>query len=159
MDTILLNVMERLETIAELQYVSEDWGQLNFEQPPVNWPCALVDFGEVKYTQAGRQTQQADAILNITVADIRFDGLNTRLPEKNRDRIGELFRIIEKVNNVIHGYGTGSHSRFQRIALKKIIREDAVREFLITYRFGFTDQSAMTEYTNRPTPPNIVVEE
>jgi len=157
MDTILLNVMERLEAITELQYVSEDWGQLNFEQPPVNWPCALVDFGEVKYTQAGRNTQQADAILNITIADIRFDGLNTRLPEKNRQRIGEVFRIIEKVNNTIHGYGTGSHSKFQRIALKKIIREDAVREFLTTYRFGFTDQSAMTEYTNRPTPPNIVV--
>lgn len=158
MDTILLKVMERLEQIPELQYVSEDWSQLNFEQPPVNWPCALVDLGEVKYTQAGRGTQQAEAILNITVADICFDGLNTRLPELNRERIGELFRIIEKVNALIHGYTTGSHSRFQRVGLKKVIREDAVREFLVTYRFGYTDQSAMPEYINRPTPPNIAVE-
>lgn len=157
MDTILLNVIERLEQIEELKYVSEDWSQLNFEQPPVNWPCALVDLGEVKYTQAGRAIQQAEAILNITIADIRFDGLNTRLPEQNRQRIGEIFRIIEKVNSLIHGHGSTIHSRFQRIGLKKIIREDAVREFLISFRFGFTDQSAMPEYTNRPTPPNITV--
>ncbi len=157
MDTILLNVIERLERIEELRYVEEDWGQLNFEQPPVAWPCALVDLGECKYTQNGRRSQTAEAILNISIADIRFDGLNTRLPEKNRERIGELFRIIEKVNSLLHGYETSYHGRFQRVSLKKIEREDAIREFLVSYRFGFTDESAVVEYTKQPTPPNINV--
>lgn len=155
MDTVFLEIVKRLEAIPELRYVSEDWGQLNFEQPPVNFPCALVDLGEIRYTQAGRNTQQAEATLNVTIADIRFDGITMALPKDKQGKAFEVFRIIESVNRQLHGYESEKHSRLVRQGIKKIIREDAVREFLITYRFGFTDESAMPVYTNHPTPPDI----
>ncbi len=32
----------QLATIASLKHIDTDWGQLNLEQPPVQYPCALL---------------------------------------------------------------------------------------------------------------------
>ena len=42
--TILLAVQQRLaERVPELAYIDKNWGQLDYEAPPVKWPCALLD--------------------------------------------------------------------------------------------------------------------
>lgn len=40
---IFQELIETLSGIKELRYVASDWGQLDYEQPPVQWPCALID--------------------------------------------------------------------------------------------------------------------
>lgn len=158
MKTILKNFLERIAGIPELRFVGEDWGQLYIEFPPVNFPCALIDLGEIKYIQQGRNVQQADAILNITVADMFTDGVTSYTPEGKTDGEFEIYSVIEKVHACLHGYGTEKHSRLMRIGLTKISREDTIREFLLSFKFSFSDQAATPEYTSRPTPPNIKIE-
>ena len=71
MKEVFKDIQQRLRTIPEFRYIGEDWGQLNFEQPPVDWPCALIDLGNVDFSAAGMRSQQAEAVVNITIADIR----------------------------------------------------------------------------------------
>ena len=53
MKEVFKDIQQRLQTIPEFRYIGEDWGQLNFEQPPVDWPCALIDLGNVDFSSAG----------------------------------------------------------------------------------------------------------
>lgn len=158
MKEIFLDIQAVLSTVVGIKQVSEDWGQLNFEQPPVNFPCALIDLGGVEYTSSGRNIQQADAILNITVADIRYNGISANMPKNIQDKAFEIFQIIEDVNKTLHGHGGEIYSRLCRISLKKIPREDAIREFVLSYRFGYTDISAAPVTTKISAKPDIRIQ-
>ena len=78
------DILKRLETITEFKYIGEDWGQLNFEQPPVNFPCVLIDLGNAEFSSAGMKSQQVEAVVNITIADIRYNGVSHVLPRDQR---------------------------------------------------------------------------
>ena len=57
--TILLAVQQRLaERVPELAYIDKNWGQLDYEAPPVKWPCALLDIDEVPFSQIGRSEER-----------------------------------------------------------------------------------------------------
>jgi len=157
MDTIFTEVLSRLTQIPELRFVGEDWGQLNFEQPPVNFPCALIDLFEVDYSDGGRNLQKADAKLVISIADIRYEGITAFNPAKVNERAFAIFWIMEKVNSLIHGYGNEYHSKFSRKQIKKMDREDSVREFRMIYEFRFEDETVIPELIRHPVPPNISI--
>ena len=72
----LTAVKEALKTVPDLRYTTEDWGQLDFfNQPPVRFPCVLLDAEEVRYSDSGRGFQQGEASLTVRVADNRvFNG-------------------------------------------------------------------------------------
>jgi len=146
MKEVFNDILERLKTIPELRYVGEDWGQLNFEQPPVDWPCALIDLGNAEFSSAGIKTQQVDATVNITIADIRYHGVSAVTPPEQEGKAFAIFDLIDKVNKLLHGTGGEHYSRLCRVSLKKMLREDAVREFVMTYKFAYTDTTATPQY-------------
>lgn len=158
MKEVFKDIQERLKTIPEFRYVGEDWGQLNFEQPPVDWPCALVDLGNAEFSSAGMKSQQVEAVVNITIADIRHQGVFSRLPSDQADKAFEIFDLIDKVNMLLHGTGGEHYSRLCRISLKKMLREDAVREFVMSYKFGYMDETATTVYQKIQVKPEIIVD-
>ena len=50
--TILLAVQQRLaDQVPELAYIDKNWGQLDYEAPPVKWPCALLDIDEITHIE------------------------------------------------------------------------------------------------------------
>ena len=71
--TILLAVQQRLaERVPELAYIDKNWGQLDYEAPPVKWPCALLDIDEVPFSQIGGGGQIADGVtVEILAANLR----------------------------------------------------------------------------------------
>lgn len=146
MKQVFLDIQAALSAIKKFRYVGEDWGQLNFEQPPVAFPCALIDLGSAQFTSAGRNTQQVEATVNISIADIRYDGITPALPEVQANNAFEIFNLIEEANKRLHGQGGETYSRLCRVSLKKMQREDSIREFVLTYKFGYTDATAMPEY-------------
>ena len=157
MKEVFKDIQQRLQTIPEFRYIGEDWGQLNFEQPPVDWPCALIDLGNVDFSAAGMRSQQAEAVVNITIADIRYHGVTPVLPRDQEDKAFEIFDLIDKVNKLLHGTGGEHYSRLCKVSLKKMLREDAVREFVLSYKFSYTDNTAVQTYHKVRAKPNIQV--
>lgn len=142
MKTIFNAILTALKTIPEL-YVAENWGQLNIEQPPVNFPCALIDLGEVTYSQLSRQAQQADVEIQITLSDIIYNGIDQGSPEEEKARELHIFDLIDTLHRCLHGLSGDTFSPMHRIHIAKTIREDSIREFVIRYRCGYTDRSAV----------------
>lgn len=147
------DILKRLETITEFKYIGEDWGQLNFEQPPVNFPCVLIDLGNAEFSSAGMKSQQVEAVVNITIADIRYNGVSPVLPRDQQDKAFEIFNLIDKVNKLLHGTDGEHYSRLCRVSIKKMLREDAVREFVMSYKFSYKDNTATPTYHKIQTPP------
>ncbi len=155
MKQVFIDVERKLKGIASLRYVSEDWGQLNFERPPVNYPCALIDLGEADYSQAGNRSQMVEAVARITIADIRYQGIHPDAPNEDRERAFGIFDLIDEINRALHGLDGDSYTPLTRVKVKKVMRPDLVREFLITYRFSYTDTSASETYRRVAATPNI----
>lgn len=81
----LTAVKEALKTVPDLRYTAEDWGQLDFfNQPPVRFPCVLLDAEEVRYSDSGRGFQQGEASLTVRVADNRVFNGSFRPPPHRR---------------------------------------------------------------------------
>lgn len=156
MKTVLLDIQNRLSHTEIFRYVGEDWGQLNLEQPPVNFPCALIDLENIQYSSAGKGVQQAEAVINISIADIRRNGVSTDLPGGETDTEYEIFSLIDQANNVLHGHGGEEYTRLCRLSLKKIQREDALRLFVLSYKFSYTDKTAIRQLTKSPVPPHMI---
>ncbi|MEG1669348.1 hypothetical protein [Chryseobacterium sp.] len=114
MKTLFKNMMELLKTIPNL-YVAENWGQLDMTQPPVNFPCALLDLGDMEFSQRGSLTQQGEGILTISLADIMYNGIdNVTTIEKfviiSKNKITILMN--ERTNSLIGG-SLNKHVLFQ----------------------------------------------
>lgn len=139
---ILEDLIEKINKVSGLRYCGEDWGQLNFEQPPVDFPCALVDIMDAGYTSQSKGVQTAEITISITVADIRYNGITANLPARQAEQEFSIFTLIENVNRQIHGHGGVSYNRLSRASMKKMLREDSIREFLITYKTSYTDCTA-----------------
>ncbi len=71
-------------------------------------------------------------------------------PPKEEDKAFAIFNLIDKVNRLLYGNGGEYYSRLCRVSLKKMLREDAVREFVMSYKFSYTDSTAIPTYHKLP---------
>lgn len=139
MENIFMDVLSAVSEVIELNYVSEDWGQLNFEQPPVNWPCALIDLSDGVYQNTSALEQRADITLTIRLGDIRFNGVTSYTPAELAQNAFAIYGIMQKVHQKLQGAACNGTSAFSRVSLKKIERQDSVREFVMSYKFRLTE--------------------
>lgn len=80
MKNLLEKLQLRLSEIPQLKYIDENWGQLDYYSPnmPVQYPCVLIDIGQVQYSNLGKdltkipqQRQIALVQIKITIANMR----------------------------------------------------------------------------------------
>lgn len=58
-------LLTRLGTVSALKTIDTNWGQLAYEQPPVQFPCALVDIQSTS-VQSTRPTANARYFMYAT---------------------------------------------------------------------------------------------
>lgn len=125
-----------------IAYLAEDWGQLDFynERPPVNFPCVLIDIAEAEFTDCSRKVQKGDAFLAVRVA--HFDPVNLSALAPDRDRAFRLFALLRSIYVRLQGLSGEDFSGLTRTSLRRVKREDAIREYVMQFRFGGTDDAA-----------------
>ncbi len=149
MDAIITSIQEKLQEVEELQYIDENWGQLDEygTHPPVKYPCALIDVVDVRYTDIGidkRQNtmnrQEGQAQVNIAVANLKLTNTSSKAPLKQKEHAHSIFRVIEKVHASLQGYNPTEYcGALIRTVLKRVQRDDGVQEYFITYSLGLHD--------------------
>ena len=123
----LTAVKEALKTVPDLRYTAEDWGQLDFfNQPPVRFPCVLLDAEEVRYSDSGRGFQQGEASLTVRVADNRVFNGSFQAPASQAEFA--MFDLLQAVYQALQGV--------------RARRDDGIREFRMSFDFAFTDADA-----------------
>lgn len=145
MKHILSAVMERLQTeVSELQYVSEDWGQLDFYQdtPPVKFPCALISVSSINFESQTIGTRHATLTLLIRVADAPAVSGTMAAPESYRNRAFAIFDLLDDIGNALYGFS--NDEEFNELDQKTIThysREDAIREYAMLFETEYAIDS------------------
>lgn len=151
-----LNAIEMaLKPISDIKYINEDWGQIDYyTQPPVLFPCVLLDCEAVDYTTMGGNLQKGDGIITIRIADFRnLQQANVRAT--TTEPRYEFFELIDKIHTVLQGLSSVAFTPLDRRGLNRARRDDAIREFRLTYKFSFKDGAAVKERMQRIVPPKI----
>ena len=65
---------ELAASVPGLRYIDRDWEQLRYEQPPVKFPCALIEIKSIEYSEILNGEYDARVYGVITVADQWLSG-------------------------------------------------------------------------------------
>ena len=122
--TILLAVQQRLaERVPELAYIDKNWGQLDYEAPPVKWPCALLDIDEVPFSQIGGGGQIADGVtVEILAANLRLVSSSAAAPRKADAYL--LIELLDKIHSALQRFTDGTFGPMFRTQIKKIADQE-----------------------------------
>ena len=155
MKHILTTITEALQDITQLKYIDRNWGQLDDygSYPPAQWPAALVDIAEVRYSQGLRGTQLANATVEVTLAWQRMNNTSAQVASATKQEVYDMMDLIDEVQQTLHGYGTSDMQPLQRQYVRKV----AVRKGMEIYSIGFATAWTVTPDTLTTTVQNPVV--
>lgn len=149
MKTLLLNLETQLATVNTIQYIDEDWGQLDDYGPhmPVKWPCCLVDFADADYTDIGtdrtatpQNRQQASGTISFNFANMKIGNSSKNAPINQKDQAYLLLEIIEEAHKKIHGFRPGENSgALIRKSFRRIKRDDGIQQYRVVYSIGLNN--------------------
>lgn len=147
MKTILQNIQNRLSEVTELKYIDEDSGQLNMYQPPVKWPCCLIDISDVNYANLGtdksalpQNRQLGKATVKLTLANLKLTNTSLQAPQSQKEQGWLIWDLAQKIHEKIHGFSPELNcSKLLRQNLKRSLRDDGVQEYFITYHMEATN--------------------
>ena len=149
MKALIKNIQTRLDTVTDLKYIDEDWGQLDYYSPnfPVQWPCVLIDITNAGYSNIGMdrsvkpmQRQQADAQISFTVANLKLTNTSAKAPVMQKDNAWSIWDLIEEVHEKLQGFSPEVYAgKLIRTSLQRVKRDDGVQEYTITYSCGLND--------------------
>ena len=147
MEQILTDIQQRLaDQVPALKYIDQDWGQLDYysPNPPVKWPCALVDIVQAQFTNTGGGGQLGMVQVKVRVGDLQLSPSSTKAPAAARAAALSIWEVLKDLHKALHGWAGHRHySKLIRTAQQRIRREDGVRIYEITYTTQITDNSAV----------------
>ncbi|WP_268846758.1 hypothetical protein [Flavobacterium aestivum] len=145
MKTIIQNIQNNLATIKGLNYVDENWGQLDYYSAnmPVKWPCCLIDVNNAGFSNMGVDQakqpvnrQNAEASVKITVANMKLTNTSFQAPQGQKDAAWSIWDLIEDVHVKLHGFCPERNcGKMIRKTLQRTLRDDGVQEYEIIYHF------------------------
>ena len=136
--TILLAVQQRLtEQVSELAYIDKNWGQFDYDVPPVKWPCVLLDIDEVPFTQLGGGGQIADGVtVEILAANLRLVSSSAAAPNKADAYL--LIELLDKIHSVLQRFTDGTFGPMFRTQIKKVAAVRAGECYKVLYQTAYT---------------------
>jgi hypothetical protein len=146
MKAILKNITALLQSIPELRYVDEDWGQLDYYSPhfPVLWPCALIDIANADYSNIGKdrtatpaERQEATATLQLRVADLKLSNSSAMTPDTMKEDVWVVEDLLQKIHEKLQGFKPGENTGvLVRTKRSRAKRDDGVQLYNVVYTFG-----------------------
>lgn len=103
--TIIKDLMDMLsEALPSVKYIDKDWGQLGMEQPPVGWPCILIDIEDVDIRPLTDGNEQHKATVVLTVANKRKNSSSAHAPSASKEKSMETIDLTDDVHRLVQGY-------------------------------------------------------
>ena len=154
MKQIIQDIQNRLmKQVPALKYADQDWGQMDFfPNPPVKYPCALIDVQSAQYTNTGNFIQQGTATVVIRLFDLKLSNSSQKAPDNQKENAKKIWQLIEDVNKAIHGQnflqeGYGLPIREQ---MRRAKRNDGCYQTELYYTIQFTDTTTEPVLTSVP---------
>lgn len=147
MKEIIDNIQKELrDNLSKLQYIDEDWGQLDYysTNPPVKYPCALLSIDNVNFSDIGTDRsllpvnrQQGACVVTVTVADLKLTNTSGMAPKFQKEQANNIWSIITETHELLHGQVPAENcGKLMRTSLQHIRRDDGIQEYRISYSLG-----------------------
>lgn len=105
--TIITDIQDMLSSeLPGVKYIDKDWGQLYMEQPPVGWPCVLIDIEEVAIRDMSNLHEHATATIVLTVANRRINASSAHAPKTSKEKSMETIDLTDTVHKLLQRYAT-----------------------------------------------------
>ncbi|MDR1197389.1 MAG: hypothetical protein LBK94_00015 [Prevotellaceae bacterium] len=141
MKKLILSIQERLKTeVPELLYIDKDWGQLNYEQPPVKFPCALIDISSAEYAQfSASKAQRAKVTIEIIIVNrnlVPSSAGSVRKADSHR-----IFEVMEKIHDALQLFydADKSFTPLVRTSLAKQRVDTSAEVYIMYYQTTYTE--------------------
>lgn len=157
MKHIFLEVQERIkQTIPEVKWTDQDLGQLEFytERPAVLFPCVLIDFDDISYSDMGMHAQLCNCNLKLRIGFNVVQHSNNVTPNNQREKALEIFDVLAKIHNKLHGWSGSNFGELTRIRMVAEPREDSLRVYIIHFSVSYEEykEKKPTQKISRPKP-------
>lgn len=146
------------QTVPAIRYINHDFGQLEEPRPPVSWPCLLIDFDELTYSDMGNQPRQlVTGRLVLRLGLQGYSGLSNLKPEAVREKGLEFLELEQQLAAALHGWAPPGISRLLRRSAVTEKRDDDLRVRILSFELSYTDEAALPTYTSHPRPSALIV--
>lgn len=136
MKQIILDIQDKLVAeVEELKYVDKNWGQLEYDQPPVKFPCVLIDIENVNYTQIGAGCQQAEAIITITICGLQLVRSSALAP--NRENSFETLDILDKIFQALQNFSPNNATPLMRTNQRKVLANSSYEVYVTSFATSY----------------------
>lgn len=160
MKQTIQSLIAAISDIPSIKYTDRDWGQLSLENPPVKFPCALIDFQSVDFSATSAPTLVADqATIVVTVADTHLVRSSALSPAQQHFQAAQpmprdpyaILDIISRLTTILHGFTCQGH--VQPLSLTNITKAYSDRSYdvyQLTFSTSFLWHKDDTTLTTTP---------
>lgn len=155
MDTIYKAILDRLTAeVPEYNWIDWDIGQLDAfkENYPVQFPCCLIDFPSIQWTDQGDEIEMGDTMVQLRIAWNMFDDWNKHTPEAVKVEAQAKFDIIKDTYKALKGFDADNFSPLTRMQQTTERRVDGLKVITIQFTCELYDESAIPERTTQARP-------
>jgi hypothetical protein len=152
----LVLLQERLaELVPEIRYINWDLGQLEMEDPPVSWPCLLVDISDTQYADLSNGIQEANpCTIVLRLGFAPFSSTSNLRSEAIRAKGNYNYELEDKIYRCLQGWMCDDLcsplTRVRKITEKREVDIFRVRPMIFTT--AFQDDGAKPS-THKMHPP------
>ena len=139
MKQIFLSIQDRLSTmVPALRYIDKNWNQLNMPQPPVQWPCCLIDLDNIGYSQTSSSDRLADATISLTIATQHTVRSSAKAPSKSEAY--DILDVLESVMEALEGYRVPDTTQaLTRTRLQKTYSDQSYDVYTLTFTTAWVE--------------------
>lgn len=140
---LLLKLQARLTANAPaIRFIDQDWNQLQQANPPVSWPCALIDFSETDFTQM-QGYQDGKVNVTIRLATSTFTSTSSIVALDIREDAVEFYETEQALYEALQAWDADGLlvNDLVRISAATEKREDGLRVRVIVFECTFCDAS------------------
>lgn len=132
--------MSRLaEQVPELRFIDVDLEQLRLEQPPVDFPCALIDVSRIEYSSNGQRQQQAEVDMSVTLGFKVLTPESFHVEKECKAQAMQHYAIIDKVAQALHGFAGATFARLDRVSITRNANTYP-RHYTLHFRTQYTEE-------------------
>lgn len=157
MEEIFIAIMEHIaETMPELSYIDEDYGQLepteDQDSYPVTFPCVLIGNTESDWNDIGYGVQKSESLVTVRLAIDCYDDTHytSGTYQKVRERqlkAKELYKTLQEFQC------TEEATPLVRVKSRDYSLPGNIKVYETIYSFTLHDESAIQEGARRFTLP------
>ncbi len=133
---------EQLKTINKIRWIDFNTGQLNEQQPPVDFPCALIDIDLPVCKDIGANIQQVAADFTITLAFKAVGKTNNKTPLSQQQLALLYFDTVDLVYKKLQGAGDKQFYKFSRKSVRSDNSKQGLKIIEVQFATSFYDRTA-----------------